>query len=42
MGYRSLRGLLGNGYFSYRDMEELGALGNITGSVLRIADSCFI
>jgi hypothetical protein len=42
MGYRSLRELLGNGYFSFRDMEELSALGNITGSVLKIADSCLI
>jgi hypothetical protein len=42
MGYRSLRGLLGNGYFSFRDMEELSALGSITGPVLTIADSCLI
>jgi hypothetical protein len=37
--FRSLRALAGSGYFSFRDIKELTALGNITGSVLKIADS---
>ena len=37
--YRMLRGLWGAAYFSHDDMEDVAALGNITGCVLKIADS---
>ena len=37
--YRSLRRLWGYNYFSTGDFEEVAALGNITGLVLKIADS---
>ena len=40
--YRSLRGLWGSAYFTSRDMGDLRALGNVTGHVLRIADSPII
>jgi hypothetical protein len=36
---RSLRNLFGNTYFSFRDLDNIRALGNITGFVLKIADS---
>ena len=39
---RSVRNLAGSSYFSYRDMDEVSALGNITGLVLKIADSPLI
>ena len=37
--YRSLRFLWGKSYFSTGDMEDVAALGAITGHVLKIADS---
>lgn len=37
--YRSLGNFFGKTYFSFRDMKELSALGNVTGFVLKIADS---
>ena len=37
--YRSLRFLWGSSYFSHRDMDDVAALGNLTGCVLKIADS---
>ena len=40
--HRKLRSLLGRAYFTLRDMEDMRALGNITGHVLRIADSPII
>ena len=40
--YRTLRGLWGRAYFTLRDMEDIAALGNITGHVLKIADSPII
>ena len=40
--YRMLRGLWGAAYFSHDDMEDLAALGNITGCLLKIADSPII
>jgi len=40
--YRTLRGLWGSAYFTLRDMESIAALGNITGHVLKIADSPII
>ena len=36
---RTLRGLWGRAYFTPRDLEDVAALGNITGYVLKIADS---
>jgi hypothetical protein len=39
---RFLNSLLGKAYFSFRDLEEIAALGNITGLVLKIADSPLI
>ena len=36
---RRLRGLWGSTYFTLRDMDDITALGNITGHVLKIADS---
>jgi len=39
---RSLRNLFGSTYFSFGDMKDLAALGNITGMVLKIADSALI
>jgi len=39
---RRLRGLWGRAYFTLRDMESISALGNITGHVLKIADSPII
>ena len=39
---RSMRNLLGSSYFSCRDMTEVTALGNITGLILKIADSPLI
>ena len=39
---RSLRSLAGSPYFSCKDMNEVAALGNITGLVLKIADSPLI
>ena len=36
---RRFRGLWGSAYFTLRDMENITALGNITGHVLKIADS---
>ena len=36
---RSLRSLSGNGYFLTGDLDEIAALGRITGLVLKIADS---
>ena len=36
---RRLRMLWGSAYFTLRDMENIAALGNITGHVLKIADS---
>jgi len=39
---RSVRSLSGSPYFSYRDMDHVSALGNITGLVLKIADSPLI
>jgi len=40
--YRRLRGLWGSAYFTLRDLESIAALGNITGHVLKIADSPII
>ena len=40
--YRTLRGLWGRSYFSLHDMEDIAALGSITGYVLKIADSPLI
>ena len=40
--YRTLRGLWGRSYFSLHDMEDIAALGNITGCFLKIADSPLI
>ena len=37
--HRFFRGLLGNTHFTFKDMEDIAALGNITGLVLKIADS---
>ena len=37
--YRSLRRFLGQSYFSPGDMDDVSALGRITGHVLKIADS---
>ena len=39
---RRLALLFGSPYFSHRDMKEITALGNITGLVLKIADSPLI
>jgi hypothetical protein len=39
LAFRYLRKIWGKSYFSYRDLEGLGTLGNITGLVLKIADS---
>jgi len=39
VSYRFLRSLLGRSYFSPADLDEISALGNITGYVLKIADS---
>ena len=39
---RSLRHLAGSSYFSYRDMNDVTALGNMTGLILRMADSPLI
>ena len=36
---RSWRRLLGNNYFFPRDLESISALGNMTGLVLKIADT---
>ena len=36
---RKFRGLWGSAYFTLRDMDDITALGNITGHVLKIADS---
>ena len=36
---RNLRRLLGGSYFSHHDMKDIAALGNITGCILKIADS---
>ena len=36
---RSLRFLRGESYFSHRDLDDISALGAITGLVLKIADS---
>jgi len=36
---RFLRRLWGNSYFSFRDMDDVAALGNITTMVLKIADT---
>ena len=36
---RTLRNIWGRGYFSFGDMDDIAALGNITGLVLKIADS---
>ena len=40
--YRSLRRFFGNAYFSFRDMDDVAALGNITGLVLKVVDSPLI
>ena len=40
--HRSLRSLAGSSYFSYRDMNDVSALGNFTGLMLKIADSPLI
>ena len=40
--HRSLRRLFGNNYFTFRDMDEVSALGYFTGLVLKIADSPLI
>jgi len=40
--YRTLRGLWGMTHFSRRDMKEIAALGNVTGCILKIADSPII
>ena len=40
--HRNIRRLLGSAYFSLGDMETLRALGNISGDVLKIADSPII
>jgi len=37
--YRRLRAFWGGAYFSFRDMDDISALGNITGHVLKIADT---
>ena len=39
---RSYRRLRGNTYYSFRDMDGISALGNITGLVLKIANSPII
>ena len=39
LSYRALRRFWGAAYFSHRDMEDIAALGSITGYVLKIADS---
>ncbi|MCL2472899.1 MAG: hypothetical protein FWF26_04405, partial [Treponema sp.] len=39
---RSVRFLWGRTYFSLKDLGEVGALGTITGLVLKIADSQLI
>ena len=40
--YRKFRGIWGRSYFSHSDMENIAALGIITGYVLKIADSPMI
>ena len=40
--FRFLRNLFGKTYFTSRDMDDVSALGNITGLVLKIADSTLI
>jgi hypothetical protein len=37
--FRFLRSFLGRTYFTLRDLDNIAALGNITGLVLKIADS---
>ena len=39
---RSLQSLSGGTYFSTRDMDDVAALGNITGLILKIADSSLV
>lgn len=39
---RALRNFFGRGYFSFGDMDDMAALGNITGRVLEIADAAVI
>jgi len=40
--YRSLRRVAGKTYFTFRDLDGIADLGNITGLVLKIADSPII
>ena len=40
--FRAAGGLFGKAYFTIRDMEDISALGTITGHVLKIADSPII
>ena len=40
--YRFMRTILGKVYFSYKDLGEIIALGNITCYVLKIADSSIV
>jgi hypothetical protein len=40
--FRFLRRLAGKNYFTFRDLDGIADLGNITGLVLRIADSPMI
>jgi hypothetical protein len=40
--FRFLRHLAGKTYFSFRDLDGITDLGNITGLVLKIADSPMI
>jgi hypothetical protein len=40
--YRALRRLCGGAYFNFRDLGNVTALGNITGHILKIADSPII
>ena len=39
MVFRHVRKLMGKSYFTYRDLDGIAAFGNITGLVLKIADS---
>ena len=40
--HRNVRTLWGRAYFTLHDMENIAAIGNITGHVLKIADSPII
>jgi hypothetical protein len=40
--HRFFRAIMGNNYFTFRDLEDIAALGKFTGLVLKIADSPLI